>query len=260
MPAYLAYLPRTRPTGRALAQEMGLSNFGVRPPRQRPHVLIRWGSARPMGDVAHVLNQARAIMLASHKFAALDRLRDAAIPTVPFYGSWAEALDAAGGSGIILGRSFSGMQGRDIRVYDPCQVYRQRYPAAPTSPHQWYSIYMEPTREVRIHVVAGEVIRVQGKYCDVPEHTDRNPFVRNYVTGYRYRSPRGDLRSQRREAATESIRTLGLDFGAVDMLLFGEERDAVVLEVNTAPSCSPMTLSAYARALSNKVSQFSERR
>lgn len=256
MPAYLAYLPRTRPTGRALAQEMGLSNYGVRAPRERPHALIRWGSARPMGVVPHVLNRAGSIMLASHKFAALERLRDAAIPTVPFYRSWAEALDAAGGSGIILGRSFSGMQGRDIRVYDPGRICGSRYPASPTSPHQWYSIYWEPTREVRVHVVGNEIIRAQGKYLDIPEHAERNPFIRNYLTGYRYRSPRGDLRSQRREAAINSIHTLGLDFGAVDMLLFGEERDAAVLEVNTAPSCSPMTLSAYARALESRISQF----
>lgn len=208
-----------------------------------------------MGDIPHVLNQARSIMLASHKFAALTRLREAAIPTVPFHRSWAEALDAAGGGGIILGRSFSGMQGRDIHVYDPHQTCGSRYPAAPTRLHEWFSIYMQPTREVRIHVVGSTIIRYQGKYHDIPEHGERNPFVRNYLTGYRYRTPSGDLRSQRRDIAIESIRALGLDFGAVDMLLFGYERDAVVLEVNTAPSCSPMTLSAYARALERRVSQ-----
>lgn len=258
MSTYLAYLRRTRPTGRALAQEMGVPHYGIRPPRERPDVLIRWGSAlrMPWVEIPHLLNRVPAILRASNKFAALDRLRDAAIPTVPFFGSWEEALDEAGGSGIILGRDRSGMQGRDIVVYDPRQVYRGRYPAAPTSRHDWYSIYMVPTREMRVHVVGDEVIRTQGKYLDYPDLADRNPFVRNYTTGYRYRSPRGELRSQRREAAIDAISCLGLDFGAVDMLLFGEDQDSMILEVNTAPACSPLTLSAYARALERKVSQF----
>lgn len=240
---------------------MGLTHYGISAPRERPTALIRWGSTRAMNrgrdfTAIPTLNKGLAIARASNKFVTLDHLRDAAIPHVPFFGSWEEALDAAGGSGIILGRDRSGMQGRDIVVYDPRMVHQGRYPAAPIRSHHWYSLYMASSREVRIHVVGSEIIRTQGKYLDHPEDADRNPFIRNYVTGYRYRSPRGELRSQRREAAVDAIKCLGLDFGAVDMLLFGDDQDAMILEVNTAPSCSPMTLSAYARALEQKVSQF----
>jgi len=51
------------------------------------------------------------------------------------------------------------------------------------------------------------------------------------------------------------VRACDLDFGAVDMLLFGGEEPSMVLEVNSAPACSPLTLSAYAEALRSLINR-----
>src|SRR3990172_11491797 len=118
MSSYLAYTRFTRPTGRVIALELGL-RYGINKPPESPEVLIRWGSRRRMGSPGRVLHRAKAIARAADKLATLDRLLDAAIPHVPFFRSWEEALDETGGSGIILGRSRYGMRGRDIVVYDP---------------------------------------------------------------------------------------------------------------------------------------------
>lgn len=245
---YLAYTKASRPTGRALAQLLGFQNFGIRQARHPLNVLVRWGSRKEMPRASRVLNTALAIKMASDKVLAIEAMSRDGIPTVPCFTTWPEAL-AAASDGIILGRTRSGMQGAGIVVYDPSEVHDGKYARGPIRPHEWYTIYHEPTREVRLHVVGGEVVRIQGKYLDFPELAGENPFVRNYKTGYRYRTPRRNLHSRRREIAIEAVRALGLDFGAVDMLLFGGEADPMVLEINTAPACSPLTAESYAEAI-----------
>lgn len=249
---YLTYTRTTRPTGRILAELLGLEQHGVRQPTRALDVLIRWGSVRQMPRARRVLNQARAIALASDKVETIARLSEAGIRCVPCFTTWEQALAASGGR-IILGRTRHGHSGKGIVVYDPTRIYGERYPSEPGEADEWYTIYHEPTREVRVHVVDDRVIRIQGKYLDFPEQASLNPFIRNWDTGYRFRTPRRGLRSRRREIAIEAVRNLGLNFGAVDMLLFGTDRKAMVLEVNTAPSCSPMTANAYAEALNQHI-------
>lgn len=188
-----------------------------------------------------VLNQASAIKLAGDKLLAIEAMASEGIPTVPFYRTWEQAQAAARGTGVILGRTKHGMRGQGITVYTPGN--------RPRVAHEWYSMYQEPTREIRLHVVDGEVIHIQGKYLDFPQLASKNPYVRNHESGYRYRTPKQKIRSQRQEMAIEAVRALGLNFGAVDMLLFGNEADPMVLEVNTAPACSPLTAQRYAEAL-----------
>lgn len=128
------------------------------------------------------------------------------------------------------------MRGCDIRIFQPGDT-----PAG----CDFYTEYIPNTREYRIHVFQGEVIRIQGKYLDFPDqHT--NPYVKNHGQGYRFRAPDRQLNSDRLEAATAAVDALGLDFGAVDLLI-GEDRLCYVLEVNSAPACSPLTAQAYVR-------------
>ena len=246
MSTYLAYTRASRPTGRALAQELNLQHYGIRTPRSgTPEILIRWGSRRLMGHPGLVLNQASAIARASDKVRTLEILRDEGIPHVPFFTDWEKAR-AYGG--VILGRDRRGMQGRDIVAYDPTWGILER-------DHEWFSIYQEPTREMRLHVVGDEVVRIQGKYLDFPDDA-QNPYVRNFANGYRFRSPPLDLHSSRKQWAVKAVQALGLDFGAVDLLLFGDDEECALLEVNTAPACSPLTISAYAEAIERKINEY----
>lgn len=249
---YLAYSRGTRPTALELARAMGLQRWGIRTPNFRPDVLIRWGSRRIMPPAERVVNASAAIAISSDKLAALSRMRAAGVHTVPFYTSWDEALANSEGK-VILGRTRTGMQGRGIVVFDPHRLHGGRYYSCPIRRHEFYSVYQEPTREVRVHVVGDEVIRIQGKFKDFPELADENPFVRNHATGYRFRAPRQDLNTNRKEQAIAAVQACGLDFGAVDMLLFGADRDSMILEVNSAPACSPMTLGLYAEAIRNLI-------
>ncbi|HEY6020337.1 MAG TPA: hypothetical protein VIY48_10650, partial [Candidatus Paceibacterota bacterium] len=145
--------------------------------------------------------------------------------------------------GVVLARRRRGFGGTDIQVcrHDPCVVA------------EWYSGFIPNDREYRLHVVDGEVIRTQRKYLERPDqrHSD---YIKNHANGYVFKTPQRPLRPSRLDAAVQAVSALGLDFGAVDLIVDPEGVE-YVLEVNTAPACSPLTLSAYAEALKRKFPQ-----
>lgn len=249
---YLAYIKSTRPTGRAIARQLETTACGIKVPDFYPDVLIRWGSRKDMPRVPIELNNPKAIKLASDKWAALQVLTNMGIYCVPFYDNWE---DAARHGRVVMGRDRTGYGGKDIVCYDPTGMVNPNLPRKPEREHDWYSLYSQPTREVRIHVVGEKVVRIQGKYLDFPELAETNPYVRNYAHGYRFRTPDRNLHRSRSQQAIEAVRALGLDFGAVDMLLFGNDRDSMVLEVNTAAACSPLTARCYAAEIALLVEQ-----
>lgn len=91
------------------------------------------------------------------------------------------------------------------------------------------------------------VTSVQRKYLERPE-LNGNGFIKNLSHGYVFKTPEKDLNKSRKEAAIAAVEALGLDFGAVDMVV-DEEGKEFVLEVNTAPALSPMRVQQYVEAL-----------
>lgn len=234
---YVAYIKKTRPTGKKIAKMLGVGGFGIRPPDEyRLRVLIRWGSRKPMPDADLTFNSPDAIARASDKIKTFEVLRDAGITTVGWYNTFARALRNSP-TGYVLGRSRTGHGGKDI------QVYSRETPPPPGTDHHFYSPWLHANREYRVHVVGDKVVRVQGKYLDYPDRADGG-FIRNYEHGYRFREPKQRLHRRREQDAIAAVRALGLDFGAVDMLVFGD-RQSYILEVNSAPACSPLTARCY---------------
>lgn len=79
--------------------------------------------------------------------------------------------------------------------------------------------------------------------------------IRNHDNGYTFVTFTEKRPHQSRlDTAVAAVKALGLEFGAVDMLLLpdGSER---VLEVNTAPSCDGATLMAYLDAIADYTDQ-----
>jgi glutathione synthase/RimK-type ligase-like ATP-grasp enzyme len=67
-----------------------------------------------------------------------------------------------------------------------------------------------------------------------------------------FKTPARKLNKSRTDAAVKAVEALGLDFGAVDLVVDHQGLE-YVLEVNTAPACSPKTLQAYAFQLANLI-------
>jgi D-alanine-D-alanine ligase-like ATP-grasp enzyme len=74
---------------------------------------------------------------------------------------------------------------------------------------------------------------------------ERN-YVRSYENGWIFAREDVVRNPAAEAAAIAAVASLGLDFGAVDVIL--REGKAYVLEVNTAPGIEGATLSAYLEA------------
>lgn len=241
--AVLLYRPAGRPTGREIARGLGLSHgscaFFTRAGRIPHEVSVRWGGTElPQADTGRTLNPSEAIRAASGKFGAFQRFRNADVPIPRFTASIGEARTWQDDGSTVLGRTTEGFQGRGITVYQPVDTLGQ---------HPLYVEFIPNEREYRIHVVGGSVVSVQRKYLEYPErrHSDH---IKNVPNGYVFKTPRRGLHGSRHTAAIEAVRSLGLDFGAVDLIVDNEGRE-YVLEVNTAPACSPKRVQAYVEAL-----------
>jgi len=241
---YFSYHNRSKPTGELLAQMLQIPHgFGPAIWSEGNDTLIRWGSRiDPNADEVYdrVINPCSAIKLCSDKIASLEVMNnydeDGRTINVPVFSTDPYSLIEEYGY-PILGRKKQHARGTDIKLVLQERDLRKRC--------DYYTVYIPTNREYRIHVVEDEVIRVQGKYLDNPK--EQVAYMRNYATGYRFRTPRMRLHSDRLRMAREAVKCLGLQFGAVDLLV-ADDGTGYVLEVNTAPSCSPLTLGAYAVA------------
>lgn len=166
-------------------------------------------------------------------------MADAGINTPAAFVNFDEALEAFGYP--ILGRKIRHTRGLDINLILQRRDDRR-------TPSDYYIPYIPTNREYRIHVVREKVIGIRGKYLDFPKQAV--PHIRNYKYGYRFRTPNVNLRANRLEAAVNAVSSLGLDFGAVDLII-ADDGQYYILEVNTAPSCSRKTGKAYVMEFAN---------
>lgn len=232
------YHKKSKPTGEVLGRVLNAAHGEYLTGRSDRDFLIRWGS-RASGFYAsgRTLNSVAAIENASDKLRSLGLMKEAGV-TVPEFSTDPEELRFP-----FLGRKISHSKARDVVLCLQKGDYARR-------PRDYYVQYIPTVREFRVHVVNDEVIRVQGKFLDNPK--DALPWVRNYATGYRFRAPRKNLKPDRLNMAVLAVKAHGLDFGAVDMLI-GDDGGTYILEVNTAPACSPITMKAYVNAFSKLI-------
>ena len=241
--------------------------------RQRAtHFVINWGNShRPdwmVGD--DVFNTPEAVALASNKLHAFEQLEEDGVATVPFTddadnaGEWLEEghkvfvrhkLTGHSGEGIevvehqenpdkeylvaiadgLYERNLDGLANEVDREIEEMAQEQNVLPEAPL-----YTRGVANKGEYRVHVMQGEVILYQKKSrkldndgeVEVAEGGDAD--VRNLESGWIYRT--GNLRRLERveELAIDAIESLGLDFGAVD-IINDSDNEVHVLEINTAP-------------------------
>lgn len=208
--------------------------------------IINWGSTTPMEARGRVLNAPTQIAIASDKVLALVQMREAGVP-VPQFVLRASGEDKPTRSRgqLWLGRhKLRASGGRGIEVLrtqeeiDACK--------APLLVR-----YIKKSVELRIHVVMGEAIFLQFKRRDSTAQQEADDrLIRNHDNGWVF-CPRGlhEAPVGSVDAAIAAVRALGLDFGAVDIVIDRDNGKPYVLEVNTAPGLqSPTLLGAYSFA------------
>lgn len=111
-----------------------------------------------------------------------------------------------------------------------------------------YVKYIKKAKEFRVHVAFGEVIDVQQKKRRADFEGETDYAIRNHARGWIYAREEIEEPAGLREQATRAILTLGLDFGAVDIIYNQHYNQCYVLEVNTAPGLEGTTVEKYTNA------------
>lgn len=205
-------------------------NWGV-----QPAGLARvWAALLPPGNF-RVLNA--NITNAVTKQRTYRLLRAAEIKCPVLFDNAAQAT----ASGVaFMGRTDRLHSGLGITAYEANAV-----PAA----HEFYTQTIMRRHEFRVHVFCGAILATQ--YKNIPEECGLVASHRHGCT-YTTRDLVGRIGPlsavTANELALRAVTTLGLDFGAVDLIM-DTRRHIHVLEVNTAPGIeAPSTTAAYVAA------------
>lgn len=235
---YLIYSNATSTTGRELLAKLKEEGCqlegGMNEPKTKLDTLIRWGATKLVGKPTKVLNTAKAIGLASNKLEALRTLKDNDI-RVPKVFMPSGTIEFP-----VLGRKVHHIGGNDIVL---C-LQKKDIPEAQRLGCTYFTQYIPKTREYRVHVYEGQVIKTSEKKLTDPKLC-KDPWIWNYDEGYTYMSVKEKPVPTVRASAIAAVECLGLTFGAVDVIV-GDDNKAYVLEVNTAPGLQTDTsLAAY---------------
>jgi predicted ATP-grasp superfamily ATP-dependent carboligase len=205
-------------------------------------LIVNWGASQmpswtfpPRG----YLNHPNAVRTASNKHSAFSVMLGEII--TPAYTTSKDSVKAwfdTGAKRVYCRRILTGHSGNGIVVIGRTD----KIPDAP--------LYVKGITgmrdEYRVHVFKGNMIDVQMKRKKVDAAVDQ--LIRSHNNGYVYcRDDIPPLSDDAMEAAINSVEILGLDFGAVDIIVMRDDpADYYVLEVNTAPGLEGTTLTRYA--------------
>jgi glutathione synthase/RimK-type ligase-like ATP-grasp enzyme len=247
MNAFLLHARKSGPSGREIAGGLGIGcGRSDSHPNVRPNYLIRWGcTAQSVEPVLRTINTPEAIARAVDKAYALSTWRSEGIPVPRWSHNWLE-LEFP----IIGRKTMCGKGGKGIVLFlQPYDV------VCNTEPIEAYVQYIPKAREFRVHVAFDNVIKVSEKKYDPTKGKKYNPIVWNHRNGFVFRRKVRNYDPEFNYIACDAVRSLGLDFGAVDLLM-GRDGFPYVLEVNTAPgTTSPTTLNAYVQAIRPVIGQ-----
>lgn len=214
------------------------------------HKIVNWGNRNEtlstmVSGSERIINSFSSVATAANKlttFRALENKDGIRIPVFTTDHAVAANWLRGDGVGVVARTVLSGHSGAGIVLVSE--------KGAEIPPAPLYTQYIKKQNEYRIHVAFGEVIDVQEKRKrrDIGEDFQVDFQVRNHHTGWVYCREGIQLPGDAATMAVAAVRTLGLDFGAVDLIYNAKRNETYVLEVNTAPGLEGTTVEKYAEA------------
>ena len=191
--------------------------------------LINWGRrSTPSSNV--ILNRPVSVSKAADKLAAMVLLSSVGVRVPEF---WSNPNDVPADAFVFARTVLNGHSGEGIAVSRP----GEDRPMACL-----YTRYIPKRAEYRLHVFDDEVIFVQQKRKKngVAQEGDAS-LIRSHHNGWVFAENQVEWSNEEQKQAAydeakKSLRVLGLDFGAVDLIISKEGSVPYVLEVNTAPA------------------------
>lgn len=203
-------------------------------------LIINWGNSKnpqwaPKAQTKY-LNKTGHVALSVNKLKTFETLKAAGISHAPFTTDRNEALEWPW---IVERHKLESYGGEGIVIHDS-----ENLGHAPL-----YTYLLTPATEYRVHVFNGEIIDYTKKIKrteDGIKSRVEGDLVKNHENGWEYLRD-VDPRPSVQELATNTIKALELDFGAVDIIR--HHKINYVLEVGTASGLSPMGVEAYGDAI-----------
>lgn len=251
MSTFLLYHQAARHSAPRLASYMGITAQMTYDRDERPDFLIRYGTARAVSrrPAERTINRRSRLIRYSTRLGQYNLLQRAGVNIPPHCttrDSIPDALPAVPHG--LFARDFTEgrqqMAGRGLTHYGVGDAIGN---------HDLYTPCIDRSAQYRVHVCMGrtrtrQLIPTEAEAADQP--------IWNLNAGFTFRVPiDGDnLNPAIPNAGVAAVTALGLDFGAVDILVPSQAvrntyGSAVVLEVNTAPGLSDASLEWYARHL-----------
>lgn len=232
-------------------------------------IILNWGT-RPHLDSrsysANILNRPEAVDKACNKQKTLMNLKAAGVPCLDWTTNVEIAIDWLKEGKSVFGRALLEGSSGDGIVLQVAKDYKKNLKdGAPTVSTEFrrckiWTKNFPKEAEARVHVFQGRVIHYSEKRRVNPERFAQDPlfdkslakpdfWVRNHKNGWIFAHEILVPHQVAMQVSRDAIKALGLDFGAVDVLM--AENKAVVCEVNTAPGLEGQSLKAYLQVLNS---------
>lgn len=192
-------------------------------------VVVNWGNAVAPEAMKGVrfLNHPAAVAVATNKLSTFNRLYGEGVPIPAYTTLRVVARDWLKDNKMVVCRTIlNGKGGAGIVLVKPGEELVRA---------ALYTQYVPGSLEYRVHVVGDEISTMIRRKKEGFEG-EVNPHIRNHDQGYEFKwvifepPPEAVVK-----AAVDAVKTLGLDFGAVDIRYSPRNKVVAVLEVNTAP-------------------------
>jgi glutathione synthase/RimK-type ligase-like ATP-grasp enzyme len=253
MPVLILPYKRGSTSAKALSDRLGARQMKVEGSTLKnsdKNTIINWGNSTAdlsALDKVRVINPQVPVAKASNKLKFFEAVSSSEEPiSIPLWTTDKEVAQGwlSDGTDVVVRHRLQGHSGDGIQM-----VYHEDlgavFPDAPL-----YVAYVKKRDEYRVHVVGGTVTDVQRKARRSSTPLDAvNWQIRNHSNGFVFVRERVDPPQVILSDAVKAVQTLGLDFGAVDVIWNQNLGKSYVIEVNTACGIEGTTLDRYTAAL-----------
>lgn len=230
-------------------------------------VLMRWGTTKDpeldrsfISAGAVVLNKASGIENNTNKLNSLVLFKKNGVNVPRFYKNKNDIERFP-----VLGRKFNHKGGKDIIIING-SLNRAANDYSKIPDRHFYTEFIPSKAEYRVHIFCGKVIRVTKKVFRGHDRFDQQIsdkcIIRNDTFGWGHHAV---TEQEMQEISSEAInnciiavKAVGLDFGAVDLLI-GNDNKPYVLEVNSCPRLNSIGIDVYLKAIKDVLARTNNR-
>lgn len=209
-------------------------------------IVINWGSSQLPEEVlkCKVLNSPQSIAICSNKLEFFRAIGDR-VPVPDWTENHNQAMEWVAEGHTVCARTV--LQGHSAEGL----VLMDRNNPDDFVTARLYTKYIPKTDEYRVHIVKDRVVDVQRKALRngwAEQHGTVNWKVRNLANGFVYMRNGINPPQSVLDVSVRAVSTIGLDFGAVDVIFNEKRNQPYVLEINTAPGIEGTTVENYVEA------------